>query len=176
MSFWFGDFIEIETSCPVMVFFSKLLIIFSVCAVYLPSFYDNLVKWYFATISFVWFYAGIFDSNFVVEAVLRVHTIVDHIFYFNLRISSCLCKTSLHTIDELVSLSNNILIVYVVCELILDFIKILLHSYRIKIIPEVVSNESVGLIFVSLFEFNLLLGWLIIWDLMDMWFKLVFLK
>ena len=91
---------------------------------------------------------------------------------------------SLHMIDALAPLSNNILIVLTlvyfflsgVVGLILEFVEILPCSFGDKITPKVIGDKSVALIDCSLFEINLLLGWLTRQYLIDMWFKLVLIK
>ena len=45
-----------------------------------------------------------------------------------------------------------------------------------KITPKVIGDKSVELNDYSFFNFNFLLGWLTRQDLIDMWFKLVFIK
>ena len=54
----------------------------------------------------------------------------------------------------------------------LVFVECLPSSFSMKIILEVIGDKSVELIFVSLFEFNLLMGWLSRSDSLDMRFKL----
>ena len=45
-----------------------------------------------------------------------------------------------------------------------------------KVTPKVIGDKSVAFNHCSLFEINLLLGWLRRRDLIDMWFKLVLIQ
>ena len=93
-------------------------------------------------------------------------------------------NTSLRTIDALAPLSNKVLIACTLefrfsseaPGLFLEFVEILLRSLGGKIILKVIGDYSVALIDCSLFEINLLLSWLTRRDLIDMWYKLVFIK
>ena len=108
--------IEIETSCQLIVLFSKLKIIPNSCSISLSrtrSLFNSIsVKRYLVIISKVWFDSGSFTSNFIMDVVLEASIVVDYAFFLYSKVLWRSYKISLPVIAAQAPLSNYTLIVY----------------------------------------------------------------